>query len=218
LNAWRRARYSLYAAFYDLGPGFREERRRAIELLRLLPGERVLVVGVGTGADLPLLPPEVRVLGVDLTPAMLARARALAGEGVELRVMDAERLEIEPDSFDAVLLHQVLEVVGDPVACLAEAARAVRPGGRVSVFDKFLPDGAPRSRWRAAWARALDLVFTSVKHSFADLLAGSGAPLYVERTEPCRGAFRILLLRRPPSRPAPRAIRPGGDPGRVAAC
>jgi ubiquinone/menaquinone biosynthesis C-methylase UbiE len=149
---------------------------------------------------------------------MLARARAQAGDGVELRVMDAERLGVEAGSFDAVLLHQVLEVVGDPVACLAEAARALRPGGRISVFDKFLPDGAPRSRWRAAWARALDLVFTSVKHRFADLLEGSGAPLCVERTERCRGAFRILLLRRPPSRPAPSAARPAGGPGRGAAC
>jgi ubiquinone/menaquinone biosynthesis C-methylase UbiE len=196
VNAWLRARYSLYAAFYDLGPGFREQRRRAIELLRLRPGESVLVVGVGTGADLPLLPPHVRVLGVDLTPAMLARARAQAGPGVELRVMDAQRLEVAPATFDAVLLHQVLEVVPDPVACLAEAARALRPGGRVSVFDKFLPDERRPARWRVAWARALDLVFTSVKHRFVDILAGSGAPLRVEHAEPAGGPFRILLLRR----------------------
>ena len=196
MNAWLRARYSLYAAFYDLGPGFREERRRAIELLRLRPGERVLVVGVGTGADLPLLPPFVEVLGVDLTPAMLARARAQAGPGVELRVMDAQRLDLPSASFDAVLLHQVLEVVPDPMACLAEAARALRPGGRASVFDKFLPDETAPSWWRVAWARALDLVFTSVKHRFADVLARSGAPLVVEHAEPAGGPVRILLLRR----------------------
>lgn len=196
MNAWLRARYSLYAAFYDLGPGFREERRRAIELLRLRPGERVLVVGVGTGADLPLLPPFVEVLGVDLTPAMLARARTQAGPGVELRVMDAQRLEIPSASFDAVLLHQVLEVVPDPVACLAEAGRALRPGGRASVFDKFLPDETAPSWWRVAWARALDLVFTSVKHRFADVLERSGAPFVVEHAEPAGGPFRILLLRR----------------------
>ena len=196
MNAWLRARYSLYALFYDLGPGFREERRRAIELLCLRPGERVLVVGVGTGADLPLLPPFVRTLGVDLTPAMLARARAQAGPNVELRVMDAQRLDVPAGSFDAVLLHQVLEVVSDPVACLAEAARALRPGGRASVFDKFLPDAAPPSRWRAAWARLLDLFFTSVKHRFADLLERAGAPLVVEHDEPALGPFRVLLLRR----------------------
>lgn len=196
MNAWLRLRYSLYAAFYDLGPGFREERRRAVEMLRLRPGERVLVVGVGTGADLPLLPPFVRVLGVDLTPAMLERARLQAGPGTELRVMDALRLDLPSEAFDAVLLHQVLEVVPDPVACLAEAARVLRPGGRASVFDKFLPDEALPSRWRVAWARALDLVFTSVKHRFADVLERSGAPLVVEHAEAARGPFRILLLRK----------------------
>lgn len=196
MNAWLRTRYSLYAAFYDLGPAFREERRRAIELLRLRPGERVLVVGVGTGADLPLLPPFVEVLGVDLTPAMLARARAQARPGVELRVMDAQRLDLPSESFDAVLLHQVLEVVPDPVACLAEAARALRPGGRASVFDKFLADEARPAWWRAAWARALDLVFTSVKHRFADILVRSAAPLVVEHAEAASGPFRILVLRR----------------------
>jgi phosphatidylethanolamine/phosphatidyl-N-methylethanolamine N-methyltransferase len=197
VSAWLRARYSLYASFYDLGPGFEEERRRAIALLALRPGERVLVPGVGTGADLPLLPADVEVLGIDLTPAMLGRARGLARPGVELRVMDARRLDLPDGSFDAVLLHQLLEVVPDPVRCLAEAARVLRPGGRISVFDKFLPDEGARAPWREALARALDLVFTSVKLRFPQVLAASGAPLRVEREEPCRPPFRILLLRRP---------------------
>lgn len=196
MSLWLRARYSLYAWFYDLGPAYTAERRRAIELLALQPGERVLVSGVGTGADLPLLPAGVEVVGVDLTPAMLARAARVAPAGVELLQMDAGRLRLPPGSFDAVLLHQLLEVVPHPVRCLAEAARVVRPGGRVSVFDKFLPDDAPPSLLRAAWARLLDLVFTSVKLRFVDVLAASRAPLRVEHDEACTGPFRILLLRR----------------------
>lgn len=197
MSAWLRARYSLYARFYDLGPTFREERRRAIELLALRPGERVLVPGVGTGADLALLPDDVDIVGIDLTPAMLARARAHVRNGTQLRVMNAERLELPDASFDVVLLHQILEVVSDPERCLAEAARVLRPGGRLSVFDKFLPDGPPRARWRAAVAELVDVVFTSVKLSFPQLLAEAGAPLVVEHEEPCRGPFRVLLLRKP---------------------
>jgi ubiquinone/menaquinone biosynthesis C-methylase UbiE len=196
LSAWLRARYSLYASFYDLGPGFAAERRRAIELLDLRRGERVLVPGVGTGADLALLPADVHVLGVDLTPAMLARARAQAREATELRLMNAERLELPDDGFDAVLLHQILEVVSDPVRCLAEAARVLRPGGRLSVFDKFLPDGEPPSPWRSAVARLVDVVFTSVKLRFPQLLADAGVPLVVEHQEACQGPFRIVLLRK----------------------
>ena len=197
MSDWLRKRYSLYAPFYDLGPGYREERRRAVELLSLQPGERVLVPGVGTGADLALLPDGVHVLGIDLTPAMLARARAHVRNGTQLRVMNAERLDLPDETFDAVLLHQILEVVGDPSRCLAEAARVLRPGGRLTVFDKFLPDGEEPTRWRAALAQLVDVVFTSVKLSFPALLAEAGAPLVVEREEACRGPFRVALLRKP---------------------
>jgi ubiquinone/menaquinone biosynthesis C-methylase UbiE len=196
-SRWRRARYSVYASFYDLGPGFEAERRRAIELLELRPGQRVLVPGVGTGADLPLLPPQVEVLGVDLTPAMLARARAHCRPGIELRLMNAERLDLPDASFDAVLLHQVIEVVADGASCLGEAGRVVRPGGRVVVFDKFLPDDEPPSPWRAALARAVDVVFTTPKLRFPELLARSRAPLVVTHEEPTTPPFRIVVLRRP---------------------
>lgn len=197
MSGWRRARYSVYATFYDLGPGFVEERRRAISLLALQPGERVLVPGVGTGADLPLLPTSVEVLGIDLTPAMLQRARQHGRPGVELRVMNAERLELPDESFDAVLLHQVLEPVRDAAACLAEAARVLRPGGRISVFDKFIPEDAPASPWKVALARAVDLVFTTSKVRFSDVLARSRAPLVVEHEEASTPPFSILVLRRP---------------------
>ena len=196
MSSWRRARYSVYATFYDFGPGFAAERRRAISLLGLAAGERVLVPGVGTGADLPLLPHTASVLGVDLTPAMLARARNHGRPGVELRVMNAERLELPDASFDAVLLHQVLEVVADPVACLAEAARVLRPGGRISVFDKFVPEEAPHSPLRAALARAVDLVFTTSKLRFSELLERSRAPLVVAHREESTPPFTILVLKR----------------------
>ncbi len=196
MSHWRRARYSVYASFYDFGPGFVEERRRAISLLGLASGERVLVPGVGTGADLPLLPHTVSVLGVDLTPAMLARARNHGRPGVELRVMNAERLELPDGSFDAVLLHQVLEVVADPVACLAEAARVLRVGGRISVYDKFVGEDAPHGPLRAAIARAVDLVFTTSKVRFSELLARSGAAVVVEHREESTPPFTILTLRR----------------------
>lgn len=206
MSRWRRARYSVYASFYDFGPAFAAPRRRAISLLELAPGERVLVPGVGTGADLPLLPPTVSVLGVDLTPAMLARARAHCRPGIELRVMNAERLELADASFDAVLLHQVLEVVADPTSCLAEAARVLRPGGRMSIFDKFVPDHLAPSPWRAAIARAVDVVFTTPKLRFGELLARSGAPLSLLHREASTPPFEILILRR--EAPAAADLRP----------
>lgn len=60
-TAWNRARYSFYAPFYDaIVAPFQGGRRRSIELLAPQPGEGMLVVGCGTGLDLPLLPPSVQ--------------------------------------------------------------------------------------------------------------------------------------------------------------
>ncbi len=198
-NLWKRLRYTVYAAFYDLGPGFTAERARSLALLALEPGERVLLVGAGTGADFPFLPAGVRALATDLTPAMLARARRRAGVQVELRVMDGQRLELPDASFDAVVLHQVLAVAPAPARILSEAGRVLRAGGRVAVFDKFLADGAPDSRWRRFARSAVDTVFTTPKSTLDDLLRRSAAPLVVEHDERAggRGPFRIAILRRP---------------------
>ena len=195
-NAWYLLRYALYAPVYDLGTSFPEERRRSIELLGLSPGERVLIVGCGTGADLPLLPPEVSVLATDISPAMLRRAARKARPGIELDRMDGHALALPDASFDAALLHMVLEVIPDPARCLAEIGRVLRPGGRLAVFDKFLPDGAPPAWPRRAALALLDTVFTSTNRQMGEILRASRAPLEVERDEPAGGAYRHLLLRK----------------------
>lgn len=199
-TTWNRWRYTLWAPFYDLVARVPRQRRRSIALLAPRPGERVLIVGAGTGADLPFVPEGVEVLATDLTPAMLARARRRVRPGVELRVMDAQALDLPDGSFDAAVLHLILAVVPDPLACLREAARVVRPGGRLAVFDKFLADGARPSlprRLLNLWTR---LLFTDINRRLGEILAASGAPLRVERDEPALlgGLFRILLLRRLP--------------------
>ncbi len=145
-NAWKRFSYTLWAPFYDLIVSrlFGHWRRRSMNLLALVPGQRVLMVGAGTGLDLCFMPRDVDIVATDLTPAMLARLRRRAerlGIRVDARVMDGQALDLPDSSFDAVVLHLIVAVIPDPVACLREAARVLRPGGRVAIFDKFVPDG-----------------------------------------------------------------------------
>lgn len=195
---WNRLRYTLWSPGYDLVAGrLNALRRRSIEGLGLAPGERLLLVGAGTGLDLPLLPAGLSVLATDLTPAMLARARARVRAGVELRVMDAQRLELPDASFDAALLHLILAIVPDPVACLRETARVVRPGGRVAVFDKFVADTQRPSLLRRAANLVAAPLATDLSRRFGDILRESGAPLRVETDASAWGGFfRILRLRR----------------------
>lgn len=198
LTAWNRLRYTLWAPFYDFVALFGRQRRRSVALLGLQPGERVLLVGAGTGADLPLIPEGVSVLATDLTPAMLERARPRVRPGIELRVMDGQALDLPGGSFDAVILHLILAVVPDPAACLREAARVLKPGGRIAVFDKFLPDGARPSLPRRLANAFTGALFTDINRRLGDILERSGAPLRIEHDEPAMlgGAFRIVLLRK----------------------
>ena len=99
------------------------KRRDSLALLDPRPGERLLIVGAGTGADLPHLPGGCTVLATDLTPAML-RGRARGARGTHLVVMDGHQLAVPDGAFDGVVLHLVLAVIPDPVRCLREAARA----------------------------------------------------------------------------------------------
>src|SRR5690606_8852460 len=77
-NRWNRLRYTLYAPVYDRVVRFQRPRRTSIDLLALRQGERVLIDGAGTGADLDFIPNGVEVVATDLTPAMVERIRARA--------------------------------------------------------------------------------------------------------------------------------------------
>jgi phosphatidylethanolamine/phosphatidyl-N-methylethanolamine N-methyltransferase len=195
-NAWLRFRYKLWAPHYDRVTRFPGERLRSLELLGPRPGERLVIIGCGTGADLPFVPAGVEVLAVDLSPDMLRQARAHARPGIEFREMDGMALALPDGGFDAAILHMVLEVIPDTARCLAEAARVLRPGGRLAVFDKFLPDGERPGPLRRAGLALLDFVFTSTNRRMGEILARSGAPFAVEVDEPSVSSYRHLILRR----------------------
>ena len=115
-------------------------------LLSLAPAEigRVLDIGTGTGRMLELLAPRVASgLGVDASRAMLALARArLAKPGLgHLSVRQADMYSLPvARRFDLVLMHMVLHYAEDPAAALAEAARAMTPGGTLIVVDLLRHD------------------------------------------------------------------------------
>lgn len=195
-NTWLRLRYTLWAPHYDRVTKLHPQRRRSIELLAPRAGERVLIVGVGTGSDLPYIAPDVEVLATDLTPAMLEQARAHARPGIEFRVMDGMALDLPGGSFDGAILHMLLEVIPDPARCLGEVARVLKPGGRVAVFDKFLPDDDRPGLVRRVLLKLLDFVFTSTNRQMGEILARSGAPLEAVHDEASVGAYRHIILRK----------------------
>ena len=99
---------------------------------------RVLEIGVGTGLNLPHYPAGVEVIGIDLSPAMLAVARERA-EGaqakVTLREMDAEQLDFPDASFDTVVFSLCLCTIPNPGRAIAEGLRVAKPGARMVFFE-----------------------------------------------------------------------------------
>jgi ubiquinone/menaquinone biosynthesis C-methylase UbiE len=191
--------YTLIAPFYDafLDAATRGARRRSLAHLAAEPPLDVLVNGIGTGLDLPHLPPQHRYAGLDLTRAMLKKALPRAS-ALDFRPVqgDAQHLPFADASFDVVVLHLILAVVPEPMRCLQESVRVTRRGGTLLVFDKFL-----RPNEKAYLKRALNplarRVATRLDVRFEDLLANVPA-LALESDEPALagGWFRLLRLRR----------------------
>jgi SAM-dependent methyltransferase len=110
---------------------------------RLSPGERVLDLGCGAGTDTlvaaQMVAPDGHVTGIDMTPEMLAKARAAAAElgaaNVELVEGEVERLPFPDESFDVVISNGVIDLVPDKDAVFSELQRVLRPGGRIQIAD-----------------------------------------------------------------------------------
>ncbi len=113
------------------------------ELGRLSPGERVLDLGSGAGTDsliaAQMVGEQGRVTGIDMTPEMLAKARAAAAEmgasNVEFVESEAERLPFPDESFDVVISNGVIDLIPDKDAVFAELYRVLAPGGRIQIAD-----------------------------------------------------------------------------------
>lgn len=113
------------------------------ELGRLEPGERVLDLGSGAGTDsliaAQMVGPDGHVTGIDMTPQMLAKARAAAVEmgvaNVEFIEAEAERLPFADASFTVVVSNGVIDLIPDKDAVFSELHRVLAPGGRIQIAD-----------------------------------------------------------------------------------
>jgi ubiquinone/menaquinone biosynthesis C-methylase UbiE len=150
-------RYQRIAPFYDLlDLPFEYRRYRKIRplLFAKLSGV-ILDAGVGTGRNFPFYPRGAKIVGIDLSPAMLARAerRRPAGAEVELRQMDVTHLDFPDEIFDAAVATFLFCVLPDElqVPALKEIGRVVKRGGAIRLLEYARPLGAVRHALTKIW-------------------------------------------------------------------
>lgn len=157
-NGKQRDIYQRIARFYDLVDlPFEHARYRSLRpfLFQGLNGQ-ILDAGVGTGRNLPFYPPGSEVIGIDLSPAMLARAesrRATSPAVVHLCEMDATSLAFPDAKFDAVIASFLFCTLPEEaqVPVLEELSRVLKPGGTLRLLDYRRPRGAVRRFVTKLW-------------------------------------------------------------------
>jgi ubiquinone/menaquinone biosynthesis C-methylase UbiE len=192
--------YTFIAPFYDLvaeNAAFERARRTSLQHLKPNGASDVLLNGVGTGLDLPHLPPGNRYVALDLTRAMLERAlRRPYNLDVRWIQGDSEALPFPDASFDCVVLHLIVAVVSHPERALSEAARVVKTGGTLLVFDKFVAPGS-KALLRRMLNPLASRIATRTNVVFEDALK-QAPQLRVVSDKPAlaRGWFRLIELRK----------------------
>ena len=196
-HRWNRVRYRLYAPAYDwLAWPMEQGRRRAIEHLAPTPDDRILLLGCGTGLDLTYLPNEARIAALDAVPAMARRTKVRArtlGMTVDVRVGNARSLPFDDEAFDIVLLHLFLSVVPEPGTVAAETARVVDSDGRVSIYDKFVPEGKQPSLLRRALNPMARVLFSDFTRRLEPMLTGTRLELVAHRPVALGGLYTASI-------------------------
>jgi ubiquinone/menaquinone biosynthesis C-methylase UbiE len=163
--------------------GFREMRRQALSRA----GGRTLDIGSGTGANLELYPAAVDDLVLaEPDPHMLKQLRkklTASGRAADVVQAPAESVPFADESFDTAVFTLVLCTVDDPAAALAEAARVLRPGGRLIFVEHVRSEEPGLARWQDRLERPWHFIGDGC-HCNRDTLATiEASPLRIERVE-----------------------------------
>jgi len=136
--------YDIQSAFYDATFGRLVQQRisRAIRHINIADTDKVLDLGIGTGASLQYYPQRGKIIGIDLSSGMLALARrriAEAGLGKHVTVFQADALHLpfEDSTFDHIFISHVISVVSDPCLLIREAQRVAKADARIVIVNHF---------------------------------------------------------------------------------
>ncbi len=194
-NTWNKIRYTIYTPIYDGIAGiFKASRRKSIDALNIKEGDKVLIVGAGTGLDLEFLPAGCQVVATDITASMVKKIENRKMENVEAMVMDGHKLEFENESFDKIILHLILAVIPDPITCIKECERVLKVGGQIAVFDKFVSADHEASLLRKGLNIISNFLFSDITRKIEEITSHTQLKITHNSAADFNGNFRIILI------------------------
>lgn len=196
-------RYARVAPLYDCLDSVLERRYRpGRELIGAAAAEITLEIGAGTGKNFPFYSPRARVFALDLSDAMLRRARRRLQPAVRaLLQAQASALPFRDASLDTVAASFVCCVQDDPRPALTEIARVLKPGGRALLLEYVVPNRPlMRAAMRALWPWLHALYGVHWEHDVPCLLAACG--LRVAETRSIWGDVVRYIVAQKPGQPA----------------
>lgn len=173
-NQWNGFIYKLWSPIYDVffNRGiFLKARKTIFKNVSFQPGEKVLFVGVGTGADIEQVPyRQLDITAIDYSQDMLHKAKQkFPNSSISFIQMDAQQLNFPDNTFDYVIGSLLLSVVPDGEKAINEMVRVAKDDSYILLFDKFLPKGKNISIPKRMIRQIIKLLGTDIGLSFEEL-------------------------------------------------
>ncbi|MEI5906746.1 class I SAM-dependent methyltransferase [Bacillus spongiae] len=202
-NRWNKVIYKfgsvVYDKFFNTGK-FLEARKRIFRDSIFKSEDKILFVGVGTGADLELINhKELTIIAIDYSNDMLDKARAkFKGSGIEFFNMDAQEMDFSDNQFDLVVASLILTVVPDADKCMEEMARVLKPQGKIMIFDKFAPKDKNLAFLKQILRPIIQVFGTDIGRNFETMYENQKEKLSIEEDLPIlfNGMYRKIVLRK----------------------
>ena len=200
-NSWNKFIYKIGSPIYDkfFNSGiFLNARKQIFQSITFDNKQKILFVGVGTGADLELVNYSgLDITAIDYSPDMLGKAKTKFGDStIKFLEMDAQNMDFDNESFDYVVASLILSVVPDANKCFQEITRVLKYEGKIVIFDKFAPKNKKLSLPKMLLRPIVEILGTDIGRSFEELIPKKSRSIKVEEDIPImlNGMYRKIVI------------------------
>ncbi|MGG4219851.1 class I SAM-dependent methyltransferase [Paenibacillus jamilae] len=200
-NKWNKVIYKIWSPIYDKffnSGSFLNSRKIIFHEKPFNSEQKILFVGVGTGADLELINHyELDITAIDYSPEMLNKAKnKFINTSIQFLEMDAQQMNFMDDHFDIVVGSLILSVVPNANKCFDEMVRVLKKDGEIIIFDKFSPKGKKPSLFKKTIRPLIRVLGTDIGLNFEELLETQKIKLRIKENAPImfNGMYRKIVL------------------------